>query len=85
MAGKRNYTLTRVARGKLQDKEADKDIDNLVSQLEKDFGGILNKLDSFQFRNTTDLRSVDANTATLGEIVNVFATFIKDFKEILST
>jgi len=81
----KGLNITRNARGKLTDNAADKEFDNLTKQIEDKFNGILNKLNSFDIRNTTELRKIDLETATMAQIVNNFSTLIKDLKEILST
>lgn len=76
--------ISRIARGKL-DKDVDKEFDNITKQVETKLNGILNKLNVYDIRNSSELRSIDLNTATLGESLNVLASIIKDLKEILST
>jgi hypothetical protein len=80
----KQLTLARIARGKL-DKDVDKEFDNVTKQVEDKFNGILNKLNAYDIRNSSELRKIDLNTATLGESMNVLASIVKDLKEILST
>lgn len=79
----KQFTISRVARGKL-DKDVDKELDNITKQVENKFNGMLNKLNAYDIRNSSELRKLDLDTATIGQLGNIQATFIKDLKEILS-
>lgn len=70
-------------RGKVE-KDLDREFDNIVEQVESKFNGILGKLNSYTIKNATDSRTIDLDSATLSDLGNFVATFIKDLKEILS-
>lgn len=79
------FKIDRISRGKIQDNAVDKEIDGIVKQVENKFNGLLNKLESFEVRNYTELKKIDLNTATLDDCMNFIGTWLKEIKEILST
>lgn len=80
----KNFSIVRVARGKVE-TNVDKEFDEVTKQVEDTFNKLLNKLNTYDIRNAAELRKIDLDTATLGEMLNVVSTIIKDLKEILST
>ena len=82
--GNKKFNIVRDARGKIADTNVDKELDNVSKQIEDKFNGILNKLNAFNIQSTEEKRSM-TTTSPMGDIVNVFATFIKDLREILTT
>ena len=79
----RQFKIDRIARGKITDNAVDKEIDGIVKQVENKFNGVLGKLNAYDIRNFTELRTIDFDTATLGDLGNFVATMVKDLKEIL--
>lgn len=88
----KQFIIVRDARGKITDNATDKEFDNVSKQLETKFNGILDKLNSFDLRGTSELRKIDITPsedpldteATLSEIVNLFSTLVEDLKKYLS-
>ena len=82
----KQYSITRIARGKVE-TNVDKEFDNVTKQVEDKFNGMLNKLNAFDIRNITEKRTadLDSRTITLLDSLNLFATLVKDLKDILST
>lgn len=80
----KQYQIVRLYRGKL-DKNIDKEFDEVITQIEDKFNGILDKLNTYETKNIDELRSINMETITLNELTNLVGTLINDLKEIFKS
>lgn len=72
--------IKRIAEGKLKTiDDVDRELTELVKQLNKDNSTPVND-NAYNISNTTNTRTLNGDTATLSDIVNIFGQLISDLK-----
>ena len=68
--------VKRIARGKLLDLAADKEIDNIVRSVP-----VRDSSKPFTVKNLQELRSYDASSCSIDQLANILGTLIKTLQE----